>query len=104
MKIDRGFVYSGVIVPVLLVGVSPVAAAPLARPAAAISITDLIDQITNALSTLALLGIVLWGLAQVLPDNVLDKVGLNIPKDYLMRLLVAAVVLGASSVIVSTLF
>ena len=91
------------VVLVVLVGVSiaaPVYAAPLAN--GGLTLDGVIDSVRGALRWLALLGILLYVATLIGPvKGLLGRIGVEIPSDYLLVFILAAVILGYSETLVS---
>lgn len=92
------------VVLVVLVGVSiaaPVYAAPLAN-GGGLTLDGVIDSVRGALRWLALLGILLYVATLIGPvKGLLGRIGVEIPSDYLLVFILAAVILGYSESLVS---
>ncbi len=85
----------------------PVFAAPVGAPpmSGGLTFEDITGFITSIMKPLAILGILLYILTLIAPvRNLIEKVGISIPQDYLLMLIFAAVLLGYATDFVDLLF
>jgi hypothetical protein len=96
------------LVGLLVLIAQPVFAAPVGAPPLAgggLTFEDITGFITSIMKPLAILGILLYILTLIAPvRNLIEKVGISIPQDYLLMLIFAAVLLGYATDFVDLLF
>lgn len=88
---------------VLFIFVAPVAAASPLAPH-----LDLLGGLQEFLigfaRIAAVIGLLLFGISMLLPANIFQTIGLNIPQDYLTKLAIGILIIVSAAMIVDTLF
>lgn len=90
------------LVGLLLVNAAPVAAAPLADGGDLLG--GLQGFLTGVARAAAVIGLLLFGLSLIMPQDILQTIGLNVPPNFLTRMIMGIFIITAASLIVSSIF